>query len=82
MSTILIDLATAAKLSEPRTTVEVRTEDGTLVGVFTPQREATEEDYQWAMQQFTAEHMEASLNSGPFTPAAEVIANLRRQYGP
>jgi hypothetical protein len=81
MSTVLIDGATAEKLSEPKTTVEVRTEDGKLVGVFTPRREATEEDYEWAMQHFTAEQMRASLNSGPGRPFAEIIADLRSKLG-
>lgn len=82
MSTVLIDAATAAKLSEPNATVEVRTEDGKLIGVFSPRREATEEDYEWAMEQVSAEQMEASLQSGPGRPFSEVISELRRKYGP
>jgi hypothetical protein len=77
MSTVLIDAATAAKLSEPKTTVELRTEDGKLVGVFTPRREATPEDYEWARQQFTVEEIEAARREdGGFT-TAEVLAYLQ-----
>lgn len=82
MSTVMIDAATAAKLSEPKTTVEVRTEDGKLVGVFTPRREATKEDYEWAMREITTEEIEKSLASGPGRPFREVIDELRRKYGP
>ena len=82
MSTVMIDATTAAKLTEPKTTVEVRTEDGKLVGVFSPRREATDADYEWAMGQFTAEDAAASLASGPGRPFREVIEELRRKYGP
>jgi hypothetical protein len=82
MSTVKIDASTAAKLTEQKTTVEVRTEDGTLVGDFTPRREATDADYEWAMNHFTAEDAERSLNSGPGRPFREVIDELRRKYGP
>ena len=78
MSTVQIDAATAAKLSEPRTTVEVRTEDVKLVGVFTPRREATEEDYEWARKQFTLEEIEAARKEpGGFT-TAQVLEHLRQ----
>jgi hypothetical protein len=79
MSIVQIDAATAAKLSESKTTVEVRTEDGKLVGVFTPRREATEEDYEWAMKNVSAEEIEASLQSGPCRPASEIIPELIRK---
>jgi hypothetical protein len=79
MSTVFIDATTAAKLGEPNTTVEVRTEDGKLVGVFSPRREATPEDYEWAMQAFTAEEIEESKRSGPGRPFAEIIAELRQR---
>jgi hypothetical protein len=79
MSTVLIDAATAAKLTEPCTRVEVRTEDGKLVGLFTPQREATPEDYEWARQQFTPEEIEAARNSGPGRPLAEIMGELRQR---
>jgi hypothetical protein len=57
-------------------------ESGTLLGYYTPLRQATEDDYQWAMEQFTPEMMEASLRSGPGRPFEEIIADLRRRYGP
>ena len=79
MSTVQIDFVTAARLSEPKTTVEVRTEDGKLVGVFMPRREATEEDYAWAMQNVTSEEIETSLKSGPGRPFAEIIADLKQR---
>jgi hypothetical protein len=79
MSTVLIDASTAAKLSQPMTTVEVRTEDGRLVGVFTPRREATPEDYEWARQEFTREEIELARNSGPGRPLAEIMADLRKR---
>ena len=82
MSTVLVDAVTAAKLSEPKARVEVRTEDGRLIGVFTPQREATDEDYEWALREVTTEEIEKSLASGPGRPFAEAIAELRRKYGP
>jgi len=55
VSTVQVDASTAAKLTELGSTVEVRTEDGKLVGVFTPRREATKEDYEWAMREVTTE---------------------------
>jgi hypothetical protein len=82
MGAIQIDAVTAARLCEPKTTVELRTEEGKLVGVFTPQREATEEDYAWAMENITKEAIEASLASGPGRPLREILDDLRRQYGP
>jgi hypothetical protein len=81
MSTVLVDAATAAKLSEPNSRVEVRTEDGKLIGVFSPRREATPEDYQWARQQVTVEEIEASRKSGPGRPLADIMADLRQKYG-
>lgn len=81
MSTILIDASTAAKLKEPQTTVELRTEDGKLVGIFTPMREATPEDYEWARQQITKEEIErARSEPGGFT-TAEVLEYLRKLEG-
>lgn len=81
MSSVLVDASTAAKLSEPKTKVEVRTEDGKLIGVFTPRREATPEDYEWARKQFTEEEIEAARKSGPGRPLADILADLRRKYG-
>jgi len=82
MSTVLVDASTAARLSEPKSKVEVRTEDGKLIGDFTPRREATPEDYEWAMKNITKEEIKASLASGPGRPLSEILADLRRKYGP
>jgi hypothetical protein len=57
-------------------------EDGNVLGYYTPRREATEEDYEWAMNAVTKEEIEASLASGPGRPLAEIIADLRSKYGP
>ena len=81
MTTVLVDAATAARLREPNAKVEVRTEDGKLIGDFTPRREATEADYEWAFREVTKEEIEMSLASGPGRPFAEAIAELRRKYG-
>lgn len=62
--------------------VRVCDESGRMLGYYTPLREGTDEDYQWAMNQITKEEIEASLNSGPGRPLADVIADLRRKYGP
>jgi hypothetical protein len=77
MSTVLIDAATAARLSEQQGTVEVRTEDGRLVGVFTPQREATDEDYQWARERFSLEEIAQARNEPGGYTTAEVLQHLR-----
>jgi len=55
-------------------------ESGKTIGYFSTRREATEEDYEWAMQHFTAEDMEKA-SSGPFRPASEIIPELIRKYG-
>ena len=81
MITVLIDATTAVRLSEPKTTVDVRTEDGKLIGVFTPRREATPEDYEWARQQFTPEEIERARNSGPGRPLVDIMADLRKRTG-
>lgn len=65
--------------SEP---TRVCDESGKILGFYTPLREGTDEDYEWAMSQVTSEEIEASLNSGPCRPLADVIADLRRKYGP
>jgi len=81
MTTVTVDAATAAKLREPNARVEVRTEDGKLIGDFLPRREATQEDYDWAFREVTTEEIERSRASGPGRPFSEVIAELRRKYG-
>ncbi|MEX2176117.1 MAG: hypothetical protein WD872_17275 [Pirellulaceae bacterium] len=57
-------------------------EDGNVLGYYTPRREATEADYDWAMNNITKEEIEASLASGPGRPLAEILADLRSKYGP
>ncbi len=81
MTTVTVDAATAAKLREPNARVEVRTEDGKLIGDFLPRREATQADYDWSFQEVTTEEIERSLASGPARPFSEAIAELRRKYG-
>jgi hypothetical protein len=57
-------------------------EDGNVLGYYTPRREATEEDYQWALENITKEEIEKSLASGPGRPLREIIEELHRKYGP
>jgi hypothetical protein len=61
--------------------MRVYDEEGNILGYYTPRREATEEDYKWAMECVTAEEIEASLQSGPCRPASEIIPELIRKYG-
>lgn len=82
MSTVVIDAATAAKFEDQTEEVEVRTMDGRLVGLFTPIREGTPEEYAWAQSQITDEEIEESRKSGPGRPLADILADLRRKYGP
>jgi len=83
--TIPASLADSFKGTEPR---QVCDEQGKLLGYYTPVREykplreATEEDYKWAMEQVSTEEIERSLASGPGRPFREVIEELRRKYGP
>ena len=57
-------------------------EEGNILGYYTPRREATEEDYKWAMENVNTEEIEKSLSSGPTRLFSEVIEELRRKYGP
>ena len=57
-------------------------ESGKILGYYTPAREATEADYEWALKKITKEELEASLQSGVGRPLAEAIAELRGQHGP
>lgn len=57
-------------------------EAGKILGYYTPLREGSDEDYEWAMKQMTPELVEASLNSGLGRPLAVVLAELREKYGP
>jgi hypothetical protein len=57
-------------------------EQGNTLGYYMPRREATPEDYAWALQNVTQEELDYSLESGPARPFAEVIAELRKRFGP
>ena len=63
-------------------TSRVRDEQGVVLGYYTPFREGTDEDYQWAFSQITPDLIEASEKSGLGRPLAEVLAELRQKYGP
>lgn len=76
--TVPDNLAPAFSGSEP---TRVCDEAGNVLGYYRPRREATEEDYERAMKQFTKEEMEASLKSGPGRPLHEILADLRARYG-
>ena len=56
-------------------------ENGNILGYYTPRREATEEDYEWLMNHFTQEQLEAAEKSGPCRPSSEIIPELIRKYG-
>ena len=56
-------------------------ETGKILGYYTPVREATEEDYEWAMKQVSPEEIELSLKSGVGRTPSEIIADLERKYG-
>ena len=77
MSTVVIDAATAAKLQEQTSEAEIRTADGTLVGVFYPILEGTPEDYAWAKSQFTDEEIEAARQEPGGYTTDEVLRHLR-----
>ena len=80
MSTITIpeSLKSAFAVTEP---TRICDENGNVLGYYTPRREATEEDYEWAMKRFTPEEIEAAEKSGPCRPASEIIPELIRKYG-
>jgi hypothetical protein len=56
-------------------------EEGNILGYYTPRREATEKDYEWARKNITKEEIEASLRSGPGRPLEEILKDLRQRYG-
>lgn len=62
--------------------MRVYDEEGNILGYYAPRREATEEDYRWAMENVTTEEIEKSLSSGPTRLFSEAIEELRRKYGP
>jgi hypothetical protein len=57
-------------------------EEGNVLGYYMPRREATAEDYAWALQNVTTDELEYSLSTGPGRPLAEIIADLRQRFGP
>jgi hypothetical protein len=61
------------QVSEP---VSVRDEQGNVLGFFTPMRQATKEDYEWAKKQFTAEELQRSLSSGIAGTTDEVLRKI------
>lgn len=65
--------------SEP---VRVCDEQGIILGYYTPLREGSNEDYEWAFTHITKEQIEESLQSGVSRPLADAIAEMRRKYGP
>jgi hypothetical protein len=80
MSTITIpeSLKSAFAVDKP---TRICDENGNILGYYTPRREATEEDYEWAMNHFTPEEIDAAMKSGPGRPASEIIPELIRKYG-
>ena len=80
MSTITIpeSLKSAFAVSQP---TRICDENGNILGYYTPRREATEEDYEWAFKNITKEQIEAAERSGPGRPASEIIPELIRKYG-
>lgn len=63
------------QVAEP---VPVMDEQGNVLGFYTPMRQATKEDYEWARQQFTqAEINAARREPGGFT-TEEVLEHLSR----
>jgi hypothetical protein len=80
MTTITIpsSLVPTFEASEP---TRVCDESGKVLGYYTPLREATDEEYEWAFREVTKEEIEYSRSSGPGRPAGEVIAELQRRFG-
>jgi hypothetical protein len=62
-------------------TSRVLDERGVVLGVYTPIREFTDDEYAWVFEQITPELIEASNNAGPGRPLADVLAELRRKHG-
>jgi hypothetical protein len=80
MSNITIpeSLTSAFSVTQP---TRICDEKGHILGYYTPRREATEEDYEWAFKNITKEQIDAALNSGPGRPASEIIPELIRKHG-
>lgn len=59
--------------------VSVQDEQGNVLGFYTPLRQATKEDYEWARKQFTQEEIDsARREQGGFT-TQEVLEHLNRR---
>ena len=80
MSTITIPASLKSAFAG-MTQARICDENGNVLGYFSTRREATEEDYEWAMKQFTAEQIEVAEKSGPDRPASEIIPELIRKHG-
>lgn len=77
MTTIRIpsSLKASFRVSEPTTVCD---EQGNVLGYYTPAREATPEDYEWARKYFTPEMIaEARKQEGGYT-TAEVLEHLKK----
>jgi len=57
-------------------------EAGNTLGYYLPNREATDADYDWLMNNVTAAEIDDSLNSGPARPLGNRLEGLHRKYGP
>ena len=61
---------------------QVCDEQGNVLGYYMPRREATAEDYAWALQNVTTEELEYSASTGIGRSPSEIMADLRRRFGP
>jgi hypothetical protein len=55
--------------------------EGNVLGYYMPRRDATAEDYAWALQNVTTEELEYSASTGVGRPLSEIIADLRQRFG-
>ena len=76
--TIPSDLKSAFGVAGPTTVCD---EQGNILGYYTPAREATAEDYAWALENVTTQELEYSKSTGEGRPLGEIIADLRRRFG-
>ena len=81
MTTIMIpeSLTSAFAVSAATTVCD---EVGKILGYDTPQREATEADYEWTLKSETVDEIERSFASGPGRPFREIIDELQRRMHP
>jgi hypothetical protein len=80
MSTITIPDTLLSNFASGEPT-KVCDQQGRVLGYFTPAREGTDAEYEWAFREVTKEEIEYSLSSGPCRPAGEVLAELQRRFG-